>query len=64
MCSLIGGKQWVTTMLERTVEGLPSQVYFAVGGAAGGELSIAGGSSSLSAGEERISRYHPILVCV
>ena len=28
-----------------------------MGGAAGGELSIAGGSSSLSAGEERISKY-------
>jgi hypothetical protein len=52
-----GGKRWVMTMLERTVEGLPSIVHFAVGGAAGGELSIAGGSSSLSAGEERISRY-------
>ena len=50
-----GGRRWVTTLLERTVEGVPSLVYFAVGGAAGGDLSIAGGSSSVSAGEERIA---------
>ena len=70
-------------MLERIVEGIPSLVHFAVGGAAGGQVAIvttsfsvssclyhsyvclavaactqvaiAGGSSSLSAGEERIS---------
>lgn len=37
-----GSRRWVTTMLERIVEGLPSRVHFACGGAAGGELSIAG----------------------
>lgn len=47
--------KWVQTMLDRTVEGLPATVHFAVGGAQGGELSIAGGSTSASVGEERIS---------
>eukprot|EP00960_Hanusia_phi_P063027 765337-Hanusia_phi.AAC.2 len=50
-----GQGKWSSKMLERIVEGLPSVVHFAVGGAAGGELSIAGGSASASAGEERIA---------
>jgi hypothetical protein len=32
---------WRKTLLERIVEGLPSVLHFAVGGAAGGEISIA-----------------------
>lgn len=36
-----GQGTWRKTLLERIVEGLPSVLHFAVGGAAGGEISIA-----------------------
>ena len=41
-------------MLERTVEGVPPVIHFAVGGATCGALRIAGGSVRASAPEERL----------
>ena len=35
-------------MLERIVEGIPSLVHFAVGGAAGGQVGMVHASTSLS----------------
>ena len=56
-----GAGAWRCTVLERVVEGLPSLLHFAVGGAAGGELSIAGGSTSASSGEERVAAADAIV---
>lgn len=56
-----GHGRWQQTLLERIVEGIPSVLHFAVGGAAGGEISIAGGSASASVGEERLASYDMLL---
>lgn len=50
-----GQGSWRKTLLERIVEGLPSVLHFAVGGAAGGEISIAVSANPATHRHRRLS---------